>query len=79
MDIQLTINSSPIQLDIDPQRTLLSVLRDDLDLTGSKYGCGDGKCGACTVLLDGQAATIVQHHGRRDRRPPHHDHRGSRR
>lgn len=53
--IELQVNGTAHKIDADPQRTLLSVLRDDLNLTGSKYGCGEGKCGACTVLLDGQA------------------------
>ena len=50
---ELHINGKPVPLDADGERSLLSVLRDDLDLTGSKYGCGEGQCGACTVLLDG--------------------------
>jgi aerobic-type carbon monoxide dehydrogenase small subunit (CoxS/CutS family) len=54
--MELKVNGSMRRVDADPERTLLSVLRDDLDLTGSKYGCGEGKCGACTVLVDGQAA-----------------------
>jgi aerobic-type carbon monoxide dehydrogenase small subunit (CoxS/CutS family) len=49
----LNINGKTLQIDADPERTLLSVLRDDLELTGAKYGCGEGECGACTVLLDG--------------------------
>ncbi len=53
---QLHVNGVPRPLAADPDRTLLSVLRDDLGLTGSKYGCGEGKCGACTVHLDGQRA-----------------------
>ena len=53
---ELHVNGAKRRLDADPARTLLSVLRDDLDLTGSKYGCGEGKCGACTVHLDGQRA-----------------------
>ncbi len=52
--IRLTVNGRPYTVDADPQTSLLSVLRDYLDLTGSKYGCGEGQCGACTVLIDGQ-------------------------
>jgi aerobic-type carbon monoxide dehydrogenase small subunit (CoxS/CutS family) len=51
---ELHINGSRRVLDADAERSLLSVLRDDLDLTGSKYGCGEGRCGSCTVLIDGQ-------------------------
>lgn len=53
---ELNVNGKAHRVDADPDRSLLSVLRDDLDLTGSKYGCGEGKCGACTVLIDGQSA-----------------------
>jgi aerobic-type carbon monoxide dehydrogenase small subunit (CoxS/CutS family) len=52
--IRLTVNGRPYTVDADPQTSLLTVLRDYLDLTGSKYGCGEGECGACTVLIDGQ-------------------------
>jgi aerobic-type carbon monoxide dehydrogenase small subunit (CoxS/CutS family) len=52
---ELRVNGSKHQIQADPERSLLSVLRDDLDFTGSKYGCGEGQCGACTVLLDGAA------------------------
>jgi aerobic-type carbon monoxide dehydrogenase small subunit (CoxS/CutS family) len=51
---ELHINGSRRALDADAERSLLSVLRDDLDLTGCKYGCGEGRCGACTVLIDGR-------------------------
>ena len=51
---ELRVNGDKHRLDTEPTRSLLSVLRDDLDLTGSKYGCGEGRCGACTVLLDGK-------------------------
>ena len=51
---QLHINGAPCRVQADAERSLLQVLRHDLDLTGSKYGCGEGKCGACTVLIDGQ-------------------------
>jgi len=53
---ELDINGTRRRIDADAGRTLLSVLRDDLDLTGTKYGCGEGQCAACTVLLDGQPA-----------------------
>jgi aerobic-type carbon monoxide dehydrogenase small subunit (CoxS/CutS family) len=54
MPTMLTINGRAVRLEAQPDRPLLSVLRDDLDLTGAKYGCGEGQCGACTVLIDGK-------------------------
>jgi aerobic-type carbon monoxide dehydrogenase small subunit (CoxS/CutS family) len=53
---EIQVNGTRRRIDADAERTLLSALRDDLDLTGTKYGCGEGQCGACTVLLDGLAA-----------------------
>jgi len=55
MPFVLQVNGTEHRLDVPGERSLLSVLRDDLDLTGTKYGCGEGQCGACTVLLDGRA------------------------
>lgn len=52
--IELRINGDLYEVAIDPRRTLVEVLRDDLDLTGTKESCGDGDCGACTVLMDGK-------------------------
>ncbi len=52
--IALTVNNDVRELDIDPRRTLLQVLRDELELHGTHLGCDSGDCGACTVLLDGE-------------------------
>ena len=52
--IELLVNGANQRVETDPERSLLGVLRNELDLTGAKYGCGEGQCGACTVLLDGK-------------------------
>ena len=54
--ISLTVNGQRRNIKTDPRRLLLEVLREDLHLTGTKYGCGEGRCGACTVLVDGKRA-----------------------
>ena len=51
----LNVNGKKLRVDIDSQTPLLYVLRDHLNMTGTKYGCGEARCGACTVLVDGQA------------------------
>jgi aerobic-type carbon monoxide dehydrogenase small subunit (CoxS/CutS family) len=50
---ELSVNGSRVPVDVECDRSLLGVLRDELDLTGTKYRCGEGECGACVVLIDG--------------------------
>src|ERR1041385_2714931 len=56
-EFQLNINGINHPVTAEPERSLLSVLRDELNLTGTKYGCGQSQCGACTVLIDSKAIT----------------------
>jgi isoquinoline 1-oxidoreductase alpha subunit len=58
--IHLKINGKTYRVDVEPDTPLLWVLRDTLDLTGTKYGCGVAQCGACTVMIDGQATRSCQ-------------------
>jgi nicotinate dehydrogenase subunit A len=55
-DLALVVNGQVVTLHVDPERTLLDLLRDELGLNGAKYGCGMAQCGACTVLVDGAPA-----------------------
>lgn len=66
---RMTVNGRPVEFDMDPQTPLLWALRDAANLTGTKYGCGVGDCGACTVVVDGAAlrsclVTIAECEGR---------------
>lgn len=66
---RMTVNDHPVEFDMDPQTPLLWALRDAANLTGTKYGCGVGDCGACTVMIDGGALrscliTIAECEGR---------------
>jgi aerobic-type carbon monoxide dehydrogenase small subunit (CoxS/CutS family) len=57
MTIRFKVNGAPRRAETDGERSLLEVLREDFGLTGTKYGCGEGQCRACTVLLDGKPVT----------------------
>jgi len=70
MNLEFKLNGRVVSVDVAPDATLLSVLRQDLGLTGTKEGCGVGECGACTVLINGQAVNsclypAIKAHGRR--------------
>ena len=60
MTVKLTVNGKTIESAAPPETPLLWVLRDDLEMTGTKYGCGIAQCGACTVHINGQAAKSCQ-------------------
>ena len=59
-EIVLQVNGVSRSIEVPPEETLLSVIRNRFELTGTKYGCGEGQCGACTVLLDGKAVRSCQ-------------------
>lgn len=54
VELEFVVNSEPVRLRVSPAATLLEILRNDLELTGTKYGCGEGECGACSIMLDGK-------------------------
>lgn len=58
--MRITLNGQPRDIDVDPEKPLLWILRDDLGLVGTKYGCGQALCGACTVHIDGTPARACQ-------------------
>jgi isoquinoline 1-oxidoreductase alpha subunit len=58
--MRITLNGQARDIDVDPEKPLLWILRDDLGLVGTKYGCGQALCGACTVHIDGQPARACQ-------------------
>lgn len=55
INVKFTLNGEPIELEVQPNHTALRVIREQLDLTGAKEGCGAGECGACTIIVDGLA------------------------
>lgn len=57
LSLRLRVNGEPYELEVEPHRTLLEVVRDDLRLTGAKEGCGTGDCGACSMIVDGRLVT----------------------
>lgn len=58
--MRITLNGQPRDIDVDPEKPLLWILRDDLGLVGTKYGCGQALCGACTIHIDGEPVRACQ-------------------
>ena len=77
MKLNLTVNGRTSELDVDPGATLLHVLREQLHLTGTKEGCVEGECGACTGPRRRRARRLLSLRRSRGRKPEHHHHRGS--
>ena len=75
--VELLVNGQMRKVDVYADTPLLWVLRDDLDLTGTKYGCGEGQCGACTVLIGGVGPAVLPNARRQRRRKADHHHRGA--
>ena len=75
--ITLTVNDQQHQLDVDPATPLLYILRGELGLNGAKFGCGLGQCGACTVIVDGEAVFSCPGPGDRAARSKDHHDRGA--
>ena len=75
----LTVNGRRVEVDRPDDTPLLTVLRDALGLVGSRFGCGQGLCGACVVLLDGNARAVVRHPAVAGRRRDRRHRRGTRR
>ena len=74
--VRFTVNATPVEVDVPGMRRLLDVLREELALTGTKEGCGEGECGACTVLLDGLPVDSCLVPGLPGRRRDDRDRRG---
>lgn len=74
--IHFTLNGDPVEALAPVNMTMVDFLRKEMHLTGTKRGCEEGECGACTILLDGRAGSFLHHAGKGGRRPRDNHHRG---